>query len=80
MSKVIVFKSPIQYVFSYVCCFYIIYFKDMMSRNHTLNNIKHKFSRYKNRNYSIISKFIYKSTRKQLKYNSNFCAGYVFLN
>ena len=79
MNRIIVFRSSIQSDLSYVCGAYFTYFASVMSRNHTSNNIRNKFSRYTMRNVSIVSKFIYESTGTQIKRNSNFCLGFVLL-
>ena len=77
--KTMVFNSPIQSDSSYVCGAYVIYFAYMMSRNYSYLILKKKFTKNKRKNDSIVSNFIYKITRTQIKCNSSFCPSYMFL-
>ena len=67
--KTIVFNSLIQSDLSYVCGAYVIYLSYMKSRKYTYLIIKNKCTINNRKNDSLVSNFIYKITRIQIRSN-----------
>lgn len=78
-DKTLVFKSPLQADFSYVCGAYVIYFSYMMCHNYSIAFIRNKFTKNKEYNDEIVSGFVYKISGIKHVCNSSYCPSYMFL-
>ena len=72
-NKIIVFDREIQDDSSYVCGVYAIYFAYSMCNNKSINMIKKKFGKNRNKNDLFVTGFLYKLLGLSISCNKNYC-------